>query len=691
MTRPALLAVVAVLAATSHDARLSAGDAAPVAVCFAPGTPRAEMEAVSALVGAPSGFETKAYASGRWLATATDGWGLAQGRPTTLTWAIVPDGTPTPNLAGDAKPSDLRAFLDGVYGSEAQWLPLFQRVFDRWSALTGVTYVHETADDGARLSSAYGLRGVRADVRIGGRALDGDGKVLAFNGYPDDGDMVLDTADSWFRSTGLESRRLRNVLAHEHGHGLGLDHACPIDGTKLMEPLVSLGFDGPQHDDVLGAQRLYGDPDEPNDATTKPTDLGEPENEREVSVSGVGIDDASDADLFAFTAPLGTNVDVTLRPTGRTYQLGEDSGGCGGTSLVDSRARANLRLDLLASDGAVIAVAQDAAAGAVESLVDVPLSRGAGRYFVRVRNSGEHLNQMYELELVAGRRGEKPVAVDDVDRTWEVTPVATTVLANDSGLADAPLRVRVIDRPAHGRAVADGDRVVYAPARGFVGTDSYVYEVSDVHGETATAVVSVTVDASARAGAARADADGDGWPDEFETARGTSPTDGASRPDGVLDTIPLPVTSLRLTLRRAGSSADEILLTGRAAVAEGFEPRGATVVASVAGVVGEFVLDANGRSRERASAFGGGPALRLHLMRRRGRVVAGDVRFELRLRRGDFGAAWTDEGLVADRRQDAEPRAATLLVVLDGRARLATIPLDWTATKSGTGVARLAK
>ena len=55
-----------------------------------------------------------------------------------------------------------------------------------------------------------------------------------------------------------------------------------------MEPSATLGFDGPQHDDILGAQRLYGDAREPNDVRTAATDLGSPSR---VVVERVSIDE----------------------------------------------------------------------------------------------------------------------------------------------------------------------------------------------------------------------------------------------------------------------------------------------------------------------------------------------------------------------------------------------------------------
>jgi hypothetical protein len=47
--------------------------------------------------------------------------------------------------------------------------------------------------------------------------------------------------------------------------------------------------------------------------------------------------------------------------------------------------------------------------------------------------------------------------------------------------------------PAHGLAQIDGTEVLYTPDAGFWGADTFTYEVSDDHGNTATATVTVTV------------------------------------------------------------------------------------------------------------------------------------------------------------------------------------------------------
>ena len=64
------------------------------------------------------------------------------------------------------------------------------------------------------------------------------------------------------------------MLDHEHGHGVGLLHVCPINNTKLMEPFLNTNFDGLRHDEVRGGQRHYGHADEQNDTAATATDLG---------------------------------------------------------------------------------------------------------------------------------------------------------------------------------------------------------------------------------------------------------------------------------------------------------------------------------------------------------------------------------------------------------------------------------
>ncbi|MCB1282331.1 MAG: matrixin family metalloprotease, partial [Salinibacterium sp.] len=171
--------------------------------------------------------------SNRWTNT-TSGTSGVQGVPTTLTYSFVPDGTSIPST-GTTDPSgvsNLFAWLNGIYGSPAVWQQIFADEFARYANLTGLSYVHETNDDGVPMFGSGGSAGSRGDVRIGARMIDGNSGILAYDYYPNNGDMVLDAYDSFFNSTSSNSLRLRNVVAHEHGHGMGMAHVCPANETK---------------------------------------------------------------------------------------------------------------------------------------------------------------------------------------------------------------------------------------------------------------------------------------------------------------------------------------------------------------------------------------------------------------------------------------------------------------------------
>jgi serralysin len=383
------------------------------APCWSEETDPAVMEAFHAVLDPappPASFQD----SWRWSATATDGPGLAQGDPTTLTWSIVPDGTTVNGLFGEpVSPSALVAFLDGVYGSgpggsdltQRPWFAILQGEVDRWETFTGVRYVYEPADDGASVPSLPGALGVRGDVRIGGHPIDGDYGLLAYNYYPDGGDMVLDTSDGALEKMANESRRLRNTIAHELGHGLGLRHVCPRDQTKLMESIIAHLFDGAQFDDVLTVNRGYGDPAEypsGNDQVATATDLGFIAAGDTAAVDA-GIDDATDTDVFAFTIPDGMQVTISLAPQGDPYEVGPEAGdgSCPPGVLFDPRDRSDLAVELLDSAGTgAIARADNQPAGLPETISRQALPDGAGTYFVRITGDSAQV-QLYRLEVGA--------------------------------------------------------------------------------------------------------------------------------------------------------------------------------------------------------------------------------------------------------------------------------------------------
>ncbi len=104
-----------------------------------------------------------------------------------------------------------------------------------------------------------------------------------------------------------------------------------------------------------------------------------------------------------------------------------------------------------------------------------------------------------------------PVAFDDAVSTYAIPEFAggeedfvfLDVLANDQGLADAPLLVTITSDPANGiigaiqGCLQNGTfcQVSYRPNEGFSGTDSYQYMVTDGNGDSSNvATVTVTVD-----------------------------------------------------------------------------------------------------------------------------------------------------------------------------------------------------
>ena len=130
---------------------LSPGDtgSAPAsmpAVCFAPGTDRAYVNRVYADLqpGGPDAPVVSVFQfnpGARWTQTANAS-GLGQGAPTPA--HLERPGRRHVNIpsafSGDPSgPSNLRARLNSIYGSQATWQPIIQQAFDEWASRTGTT------------------------------------------------------------------------------------------------------------------------------------------------------------------------------------------------------------------------------------------------------------------------------------------------------------------------------------------------------------------------------------------------------------------------------------------------------------------------------------------------------------------------------------------------------------------------
>ena len=359
----------------------------------------------------------------RWGETATDGSGLGLGDATTVTWGFISDGTAiTPAYDGESTDaSDLVGFLDtnlgaGDGGSDLTnrpWFAVFDNIFDRWDAVSGLSFSYEANDSGERIDGFVdprGQLGVVADVRIGGHSIDGQNgsNTLAYNYFPDHGDMVIDTDNVSFYSNNSDNYiGLRNVLAHEFGHGMGLPHVTTNNSNQLMEAFVNTSFDGPQIDDIHQAQVRYGDNWEGNggnDTFSVATDLGIFDGNDmlfgadanmgasvvEVNpnqVDFISIDNNTDVDFLEITLDGIYDMSFALDMVGPTYDHDGDSS----YSLAN---QSDLDMVLLASDGTTVLGDSDNSGLGVSEQINMVLPTGT--YYIQIIGNND-ATQFYQF------------------------------------------------------------------------------------------------------------------------------------------------------------------------------------------------------------------------------------------------------------------------------------------------------
>ncbi len=399
-------------------------DSAMLSFCFAPDTDEAYIQSLYQRLGQTPGLSPFQFNDGsRWQATVNSPAPLFQGDPTVITWSLIADGVSIAGFNGEpTSDSNLFAFLNGIYpGGQAEWLPLFEAIFERWSEISGLRYVYEPNDDGAPLQNGNrppGVAGVRGDIRIGGHFIDGNSNVLAYNFFPGaGGEMVIDTGDAFYNNTGNNSLGLRNVLTHEHGHGLGFSHVCPIQQTKLMEPFVTFAFDGPQLDDKLAVQRGYGDTLEHNDTPGEATPTGSLD-ENGFAIVDVSIDGLTDVDYYAFTVDVQGEIEVNLTPIGEVYSSGPQLGqSCPAGPNIDTLNFNDIGFDIVDSDGVTTLITvNDNGSGLAEELLDFELL--PGDYYIRVFPGPTDQVQLYEIDA-AYLRITKACEFFDVLTSWQ--------------------------------------------------------------------------------------------------------------------------------------------------------------------------------------------------------------------------------------------------------------------------------
>ncbi len=373
---------------------------------------------------------------GRWSSSASGSTGTI-GTGITLTYSIAPDGTLLGTGNGEANEgSTLRAKLDAIYGSQATWLPVIQSVFNSWSNISGITYKYETNDDATAFSSSSkGILGTRGDVRIGAHPVDGSYNTLAYNWFPSYGEMIIDADDlvsgGYMVNTTSNSLRLRNVMAHEHGHGLGLNHVDPLDKTKLMEAFASTSFDGPQFDDILAVQRNYGDFYEKsggNNTAATATNRGTLATGAIDFINNLSLATSSDADLYKFTLSSTSNPSFILTPAGNPYLQGPQGGA---TATFNPKTQMDLQFQLIGSNGTTILNTVNASGlGSAETLTLSNLA--AGTYYLNVLpvSGAADSAQMYTLSL-------NPAAPVTTSTTIALDASSNLTITDSTGKNDA--------------------------------------------------------------------------------------------------------------------------------------------------------------------------------------------------------------------------------------------------------------
>ncbi len=352
-----------------------------------------------------------------------------------LTYSFPADGVNwgTDGTFADG-PNALNAALEPLYGAGNldRAKELIRAAFANFRRNSGLRY-DEVADDGtAYFTDATRFAGI-GDIRVGGIPLSSS-SVLAYNNFPSSGgDMVINTnalaSGGTLRNTFSTFLTLRNVVAHEHGHGTGFFHTVPCEQTKLMEPFIFINDVMPMmnRDDIRGAQRNYGDRFAGNNSAANAVNFGDLTApavrsiiEKDLSTNGASGFNQSSLDWFKFTLSSSQTVTVQITPTGVTQNIGSQTTDCNGSGIVAVNAlqAGNLELNIRDAAGVATLFTSNNAIGLAETLTQ---TLAAGTYTIRVRqqSDGAAANltvQTYDLLIRVGTSKAPPQAIAGVNK-----------------------------------------------------------------------------------------------------------------------------------------------------------------------------------------------------------------------------------------------------------------------------------
>jgi YD repeat-containing protein len=104
---------------------------------------------------------------------------------------------------------------------------------------------------------------------------------------------------------------------------------------------------------------------------------------------------------------------------------------------------------------------------------------------------GQGMNTSGEIAVTLANLN--PVAGADTATTGITQSVWIDVTANDSDPGSDPLTITAVSAPSHGTVGFSGPNILYSPAAGYAGPDTFTYTISDGDGGTAIGTVNVTI------------------------------------------------------------------------------------------------------------------------------------------------------------------------------------------------------
>ena len=352
-----------------------------------------------------------------------------------LTYSFPPEGTMW-GAPGSQQANQLATNLTTLLGPTNldQGRELIRQCFGSWRRYSGLTYT-EVADSGIPMDNSSTRRSTVGDIRVGAVS-QGLSGVLAYNYYPNAGGDTTLNSDYFNASQGAFAngtntyRYFRNVVTHEHGHGLGLGHQTPCNNSKLMEPFINTNFDMVALDDRRGTMRSHGDRFAGNTAAVTAKNFGDLTApilrsviEKDLSTNGQhAAGNPTGADWYRFTLTTEQNVTITVAPTGISYPAADQTSGCNpltGTT-VNSLNAGNLAVTLNDAVGTSMLFSSDANLNGGSELISAGIL-APGTYTVRVYDIGpnavdDERIQTYNLTIRVGTFKANPAAFAGVNK-----------------------------------------------------------------------------------------------------------------------------------------------------------------------------------------------------------------------------------------------------------------------------------